>query len=156
MRISVLALALALALVANGCIMANLTPQARFSESAHTLTEAGRWNHLDMALPLLSTKYTEQYVSRHRHWGGEITIADADILRMQVADDRQSAMSEVSVTWYHSNGVTIRQSTISQQWEAERGIFKLVGEKVRAGDASLFAVADEPAQPAQPAQPAGS
>lgn len=136
------------ALVFSGCIMANLTPQARFSESAHTLTEAGRWNHLDMALPLLSTKYTDAYVARHRHWGGEITIADADIVRMQVADDRKSAMSEVSVTWYRSDGVTIRQSTISQQWETERGNFKLVDEKVRAGDASLFAAAEEPAAPA--------
>jgi hypothetical protein len=140
---------LALALFANGCIMANLTPQARFSESAHTLTEAGRWNHLDMALPLLSTKYTEEYVSRHRHWGGEITIADADIVRMKVADDRKSAMSEVSVTWYRSNGVTIRQSTISQKWEAERGNFKLVDEKVRSGDESVFAATEEPEQPAE-------
>jgi hypothetical protein len=133
-----------LALLANGCILANLTPQARFSESANMLTVAGRWNQVDMALPLLSSKYTATYLDRHRDWGGAVTIADAELVRMTVADDHETAMSEVTVSWYPSNSVTLRQSTITQQWESERGNFRLVDEKVRAGDASLFAAPAEP------------
>jgi hypothetical protein len=141
------------ALVANGCILANLTPQARFQESAHTLAEAARWNHVDMALPLLSSKYSATYLSRHRDWGGAVTIADADLVRMQVAEDRQSATSELTVSWYLSNGITLRQSTISQKWESERGNFRLVDETVRQGDTSLFAAA-EPAPAEAQAAPA--
>jgi hypothetical protein len=139
-----------LALLANGCILANLTPQARFQESAHTLAEAARWNHVAMAMPLLSSKYSATYLSRHRDWGGAVTIADTDLVHMQVAEDRKTATSELSVSWYMSNGITLRQSTITQSWETERGNFRLVDEKVRQGDASLFAAA-EPVTEAEPA-----
>jgi hypothetical protein len=136
--------AFTLAWACSGCILANLTPQARFSESAHMLTEAGRWNHVDMALPLLSAKYTAKYLDRHRDWGGAVNIADAELVRTTISEDRATAMSEVAISWYAANSVTVRQSIITQRWVSERGNFRLVDELVRQGDVTVFALPVEP------------
>jgi hypothetical protein len=137
-------------LLAPGCVLANMTPQARFSENAHTLTEAARWGHVDMAMPLIAPKYSATYLSRHREWGGQVTIADAELVRVQLAEDHDTAMSEVNFSWYTNGGVTLRQSTVTQKWEAEGGAFQLVDEQVRAGDPNLLAAAAEPEKPEKP------
>lgn len=137
-------LATTLALASPGCLLSNISPQARFSENAHTLTEASRWGHVDMAMPLISPKYAERYMARHREWGGGVTIADMELVRMQVAEDRKTALSEVTVNWYDASGVTLRSSTILQKWESDGRHFKLVDESVRAGDPALFAGDPEP------------
>ena len=137
MRTSLLALGLLGAVPA--CTLGNLTPQARFSESAHTLTDASRWGHIDMALPHISPKYSETWLARHSTWGSELSIADAELVRMQLAEDKKTAMTEVNVSWFPAGQVTLHQSVITQQWERESGAYRLVSESVRAGDPRVFA-----------------
>jgi hypothetical protein len=128
-------------LTATGCTLANLTPQARFAESTHVLNDATRWGRVDMAVEQVSPKYLSRFMTRHREWGHAISIADFDVVRMQVAADRKTATSEVTISWYPSDGVMLRTSTIVQQWEAEHGGFRLVDEAVE-GDPRVF-VKDE-------------
>ncbi len=123
--------------------MANMTPTSRFQDAAHTLNDSARWGQVDTATKYVAPAYLETFVSRHRDWGGPVSIADADLVRMKIADDSKSAMSEVALNWYDTGGVTIRSSVITQQWEAVRGHFRLVDEVVRAGDPRIFA--DTPA-----------
>jgi hypothetical protein len=134
-----------ISLSVSGCTLANLTPQARFSEAAHTLNDASRWGQVDLALEHVSPRYMARFNERHREWGEEVSIAEVDLVRMQVAPDRKSATSEISLSWFNDGGVMIKSSTISQKWEAEHGKFKLIDEAVRRGDPRVFA---EPA-PAQ-------
>jgi hypothetical protein len=135
----------AIGLSYSGCTLANLTPQARFSEAAYTLNDASRWGQVDLALQHVSPRYQARFTERHREWGENVSIADVDLVRMQVAEDRQSATSEISLNWFDDGGVMVKSSVISQKWETEHGKFKLVDEKVRRGDPSVFA-APEPAQ----------
>src|SRR6188472_1243667 len=83
-----------------GCIMANMTPTSRFQDAAYTLNDASRWGQVDTAMKFVAPGYLDGFVTRHRDWGGPISIADADLVRMKLADDHKSAMSEVALNWY--------------------------------------------------------
>lgn len=131
------------ALGLGGCTLANLTPRERFTEAAYTLNDASRWSQVDRAMQHVSPKYMAQFVERHRMWGETISIAEVDLVRLQVAEDKKSAVSEIDLNWYNDGGVIIHSSSITQKWEAERGKFRLVDEAIRRGDPRVFA---EPAQ----------
>jgi hypothetical protein len=116
-----------------------LTPQERFSEAAYTLNDASRWGQVDLALQHVSPRYVARFTDRHREWGDVVSIADVDLVRMQVSPDRKSATSEISLSWFNDGGVMVKSSTINQKWETEGGKFKLIDEAVRRGDPSVFA-----------------
>jgi len=59
-------------------------------------------------------------------------------VRMKIAADKKSAMSEISLTWYAEGGVTLHSSVITQTWENVRGKFQLVDEAIRRGDPRVF------------------
>jgi hypothetical protein len=132
------ALRLALLLCSAGCTLTHLTPQARFQESAYTLNDAARWGNVDLAMRHVSPKYLALFAERHQGWGETISIAEVDLTRMKLADDKQSAMSEISLSWYDEGGVTIHSSVIQQKWEVVRGKFQLVDEAIRRGDPRVF------------------
>lgn len=127
-----------LALSLAGCTLTNLTPQARFQESAYTLNDAARWGQVDRAMYHVSPKYLERFAERHQGWGESISIAEVDLVRMKIAADKKSAMSEISLTWYDEGGVTLHSSVITQTWENVRGKFQLVDEAIRRGDPRVF------------------
>jgi hypothetical protein len=129
----------ALNLSVSGCMFASLTPQARFSEAAHTLNDASRWGQVDLALEHVSPKYIARFTERHREWGEVVSIAEVDMVSLQVAPDRQSAKSEVSLSWFNDGGVMIKNSVVIQKWTTEHGKFKLIDEAVRRGDPRVFA-----------------
>lgn len=139
-KLSALAL---LVVLSGGCTLASLTPQSRFAESTSTLNDSTRWGRVDAALTQVSPKYVDKFVARHAQWGGAISIADYDIVNMQIAEDRKAAMSEVALSWYMTGGVVLHQSTITQRWETDHGKFRLVDEVVRSGDPRVFAVEEE-------------
>lgn len=140
-----LRLALTLAGLA-GCTLANLTPTARFQDSAYTLNDAARWGNVDLAMQHVSPKYISRFAQRHQNWGESISIADIDLVRMKIASDNNSAMSEIALSWYDEGGVTIHSSVITQKWEVVKGKFKLVDEAIRRGDPRVFATPEEPAE----------
>ena len=144
-KLSDLALVIALSgTLSGGCTLANLTPQARFAESTNTLNDSTRWGRVDAALTQVSPKYLDKFVARHAEWGGSISIADFDIVNMQIAEDRKGAMSEVALSWYMTGGVILHQSTITQRWETDHGKFRLVDEVIRTGDPRVFVAEEEP------------
>lgn len=151
--LSIATLACAAAALTSGCTLANLTPQARFSESAFTLNDYSRWGQVDKAVSHVSPKYMQRFAQRHAEWGESVSIADIDLLSMQLAEDHLSGTSEVRLSWYDQNGVIVRSSTVTQKWETERGKFKLVDESVRRGDPGVFA---DPPQAQAPAAAAGT
>lgn len=121
-----------------GCTLTNLTPQARFQESAYTLNDAARWGNVDLAMRHVSPKYLARFAERHQAWGETISIAEVDVTRMKIADDKQSAMSEISLSWFDEGGVTIHSSIVQQKWEIVKGKFQLVDEAIRRGDPRVF------------------
>jgi hypothetical protein len=127
-----------LASLFGGCTLANMTPQARFSESAYMLNDYARWGQVDHAVVHVSPKYMQRFTERRQDWGERVSIADADLVSMKLAPDHESAVSEVKLSWYDASGVYVHSSLVTQKWASEKGKFKLVDEAVRRGDPSVF------------------
>jgi hypothetical protein len=141
MSFTMLALALVGAASA-GCTLSNLTPQARFSESVYTLNDAARWGQVDIAARNVSPTYKPRFAARRQNWGEGISIAEVELLYQALAPDKESATSEVSVSWTNGAGVVLRKSYLTQTWANERGNFRLVDERIKKGDPGLFASED--------------
>ncbi|MEY4509080.1 MAG: hypothetical protein RLZZ450_1202 [Pseudomonadota bacterium] len=134
---------LSLALCA-GCTLSNLTPQARFQESVYTLNDAARWGQVDIAAHNVSPKYKERFEERRQNWGESVSIAEVELLYQALAADKESAVSEISLSWTDASGVMLHKSFLTQTWANEHGSFKLVDERIKKGDPGVFYVAAPP------------
>lgn len=126
-------------LVLAGCTLQNLTPQARMQESVYTLNDASRWNQLEAASRNVSPSYQARFRERRSGWGEAVNVADVDLLYMQLAEDKESAVSEVALSWTDVTGVHLHRSNVTQRWANEHGNFRLVDETINKGDPGLFA-----------------
>jgi hypothetical protein len=130
---------IAFAATLSACTLANMTPQARFSESAYMLNDYARWGQVDRAVSHVSPKYMQRFTDRRRDWGETVSIADADLVSMKLAPDHESAVSQVRLSWYDQNGVIVHSSLVTQKWASEKGKYKLIDEAVQRGDERIFA-----------------
>jgi hypothetical protein len=121
-----------------GCTLSNLTPQARFQESVYTLNDAARWGQVDIAARNVSPKYKSLFEERRQNWGESISIAEVELLYQALAADKESAVSEISVSWTDASGVMLHKSFLTQTWANEHGNFKLVDERIKKGDPGVF------------------
>lgn len=121
-----------------GCTLGSLTPRARFQESAYTVNDASRWGQVDLASSFVTPGYKERFQERRRDWGERINVAEVEVLQMQLAADKDTGVSEVSLSWYDA-GMTLHKSFVTQRWENARGTFRLADEVVRKGDPGVFA-----------------
>jgi hypothetical protein len=121
------------------CSLNHLSPQARFSESAFVLNDAARWGQLSHASRYVAPSYRPTFAQRHREWGKRISIAEVEVLSLQIAPEGDAAVSEVSLTWYDQSGMTLHTSWVTQHWQGKRGNFHLTGEDVRDGSPHVFA-----------------
>ncbi len=135
---------LALLLLLTGCTLQNLTPQARMQESVYTLNDASRWNQLEAAQRNVSTKYQARFRNRRSRWGEAVNVADIDLVFMQLAQDKNSAVSEISLSWTDASGVYLHRSNITQRWAKEGGTYRLIDESITKGDPALFAESQGP------------
>lgn len=125
--------------LATSCSLSNLSPQARFSDSAHRLNDATRWGEVDRATPHVSARYRAQFLARHSGWGESISIAEVEMAQLSLEEDKGHAISEVVLSWYDASGVTIHKSSILQRWESEHGTYRLVDERLKSGHPGVFA-----------------
>lgn len=151
MRTSIRLLCALVGLLAGGCMFQNLSPQNRLNEHVFVLNDAARWGRIDVAIANVDADYRQRYAVRHEHWGEAIQIAEASIVSMQLDEDKEAATSQVKVSWYQTDTLTLHQSTIMQRWKADGQSFLLVDEKI-SGDVALFA--DDSHLPVKPPVPA--
>jgi hypothetical protein len=127
-------------LLLTGCTLTQLTPQARFQESVYTLNDAARWNQVDFAARTVSPKYKSTFEKRRQNWGDSVNVAEVDVLYQALAPDKESAISEISLSWTDATGVMLHKSFLTQTWANEHGNFKLVDERIKKGDPGVFYV----------------
>jgi len=126
-------------LLLTNCTLSSLTPQARFSDSVYTLNDAARWGQVDIASRNVSPKYKPRFEARRQGWGESISIAEVELLYQALDKEKETAVSEVSISWTDATGVMLHKSYLTQTWANERGSYLLVDERVKKGDPRLFA-----------------
>jgi len=125
-------------LALTGCTLGNLSSQSRFSDSAYELNDAARWNEVDTASRHVAESYRPRFLARRRAWGEGVSIAEVELSKMKLGEDKSRGVSEVTLSWYDASGMTIRRSSITQRWESQRGNYRLVDEVIARGDQTLF------------------
>lgn len=131
------AVSLVLALCA-GCTLQSLTPRARFNDSAFALNDAARWGAVDVASQHVAASYRSRFLARRKAWGEGISIAEVELAQLRLGEDKQ-AESLVQLSWYDTNGMTLRRSSIAQKWQSQKGDYRLIDEEIAGGDRSVFA-----------------
>jgi len=147
------ALLVSLVFAVTGCMFESLSASQRFNESSFMLNDAARWGRLDVARSMVDGSYVQKYQVRHQDWGHRIQIAEADVVSLQLDEDKDGATSQVQVSWYSTDTMNLHASTIVQRWRADGQSFLLVDELIQ-GDPQLFA--DETTMaPSDPSDAAG-
>jgi hypothetical protein len=154
MRTSVFALAAAAAIFCAGCPMPP-TVGAKTQEVAQDLNMNARFGRMELAIESIAPKEREAWAESHRHWGGQIRIADAEVAGLKVTKDGKDDAAEVlvKVAWYRPDENELRSTTLKQRYRDVNGEMKLVAESRVDGDLGLLGEKVSPLPETGPAKP---
>jgi hypothetical protein len=122
----------------SGCVFQNASLAQKLRDAVEGINEQARWSRFDLAVENVTPTYRPEYAALRHKWGRSIQIADTEVVQMRLADDRGGAVSVVVVQWYSYDTMTLRQTTIRQQWDRSGDRFALASERVVAGDETLL------------------
>jgi hypothetical protein len=134
MRLTALALAMALALV--GCL-APPPASERATDAARELNVATRFGRMDIAMGRTASGVRDDFMKRRTAWGGEIRIVDVELAGLSMPDS-DHALIQVDYAWVRMSEGTLRSTRIAQHWETKHGEWQLAREHREAGDLGLF------------------
>lgn len=122
----------------SGCLFESLTASKRLNDSVQAMNKATRWGQLGQASQLVDPIYRARFMETHSHWGQTIQIGDSEVMQVELAPDKQSAVSIVSYEWYMNDAMTLHQSVVRQRWSKGSDNFGLFSEAVVQGDPRLL------------------
>lgn len=132
-------LPVALAGILAGCMMIDsISPQVRLSDQVHQLNDEVRWGRIDLAAQRVAAAHRADFIARHRAWGSDIRVADADVTNMDMDLGDGRCASYVAYSWIDERSMTLRTTTVRQIWRGEGEGFVLIGEEILGGDESLL------------------
>lgn len=150
MRLQLLAACLVLG--ATGCLVHNIAPSERLRDAVVGLNDEARWSRLDLARERVAPAYRSAWVRSRHDWGRNIQIGDVELLDVRLAEDNETAVSVVAVSWYRYDTMTLRRTVLRQEWRSGGREYYLAGEEVADGDPELVAPPPEP-EVADPEEP---
>ncbi len=124
-----------------GCMLQNVAPTERLGDAVNGITDETRWGRVDLAAQRVDPRFRAHFSASHTRWGRQIQIADAEVTQMTLADDGNSAVSVVAVSWYQLDAMDLRLSVVEQRWKRNGNEFVLSRERIVDGDNTLLAVA---------------
>jgi hypothetical protein len=117
----------------------NASTGRKFSDSVEAINKATRWGQLNQATNLVDPIYRGRFAETHAHWGQVIQIGNSEVMQLEIASDKESAVSVIAYEWYTNNGMDLHQSVVRQRWSRVNGNFALFSEAVVQGDPRLLA-----------------
>src|SRR5882757_9332380 len=101
------ALALLLCVLLNGCMLSNATTAKRLGDTVNMMNRNTRWGQLADAARMVDPGYRPVFVASHRGWGQAIQVADSEVVHVEMAQDKESALALVSYQWYLPDNLTV-------------------------------------------------
>ncbi len=136
--VPVILLVLACAIAPSGCVFQSLTAGERLQEAVNEMNDAARWGRFDIAGGRVHPRYRAKFAETHAKWGGQLQIADMEIVDVRLAPDEDGATSTVAYGWYSYDTMTLHRTVVRQRWRRQDGTFSLVREDVVGGEEVLF------------------
>lgn len=124
----------ALLVVLSGCL--GQTPAAKMQETARDLNMNARFGRMELVVENVHPTYRDAFVQRHRTWGTQVRVADAELVGVRFTD--KEAESTVAVAWYEVSRQELRGTTLKQKWKNQRNDWFLESEERVDGDVGLF------------------
>jgi hypothetical protein len=128
----------------SGCLFESLTATKRLSDTVDTMNKDTRWGQLAQAAHLVDPIYRDRFMSTHSHWGQQIQVGDSEVMQVELAPDKQSAIAVISYEWYMSDAMNLHQSVVRQRWSRVSDNFLLFSETIVQGDPRLLQAKDTP------------
>ncbi|MEM9073278.1 MAG: hypothetical protein AAGE52_32535 [Myxococcota bacterium] len=129
-----------LALSFTGCVFNNISAEEKLRDSVVGLNDEVRWNRLDLATLRVAAPYKLQFRATHHGWHRDFQIADSEIIQVEVGDNRDSATSFVTVSWYDHATMILHDTTLRQRWNRTINGYMLTEEKVTDGNERLLEI----------------
>jgi hypothetical protein len=125
-------------LVLSGCLFESLSATKKLNDSVNAVNKATRWGQLSQVTPLVDPIYRARFMETHSHWGQAIQLADSEVVQVEIAPDKQNAVSVISYEWYVNDAMTLHTSVVRQRWSRVSDHFTLFSEAVVQGDPRLL------------------
>lgn len=144
-RNACLAACIGLVLV-QACMFQSVTRGEKLRDSVRGLNDESRWSRLDLAGERVLPGYRDRFFQSRARWGKTIQLAEVEITAMRLHqatknkenEEEDLASSVVSIAWYDQTDMTLRQTSLRQQWKSAGTTFVLVDEEIVDGDPHLF------------------
>lgn len=128
----------------SGCLYQNMSPATKLRDSVEAGNEGARWGRMDIAYERIAPEYMRDFARRHYDWGEGIQMADLDILRLEMAEDEDSATVLVAFGWYAYDTMHLHRTVVRQKWRRTSwGHYALFEEEVIDGSEQLLEPEEE-------------
>lgn len=138
------AVLLALAVIASGCLVQNISASERLRDAVVGLNDEARWSRMDLATQRVAPAYRSHWARSHHDWGRGIQIGDVELLDVRLVDEGDGALSVVAISWYRYDTMTLQRTVVRQTWKSAGREYVLMEEEVAEGDPRLLAPPPEP------------
>ncbi len=133
----------ALGALGGGCgLIDQLAPEQRFGDVVHLTNDEARWGRVDLAAQKVAPAHRASFVARHRRWGNDIQIADADVTNLELGLPEDRAASVVTYAGFDQRTMELQTTAVRQSWASAGESFVLIDETIIGGAPELF---EEPA-----------
>ena len=136
------------AIVFCGCLLLlgcldDVSPAKQLNEAVNEMNKATRWGQLGTAAQMVEPTYRAQFADKHRHWGSQVQVADAEIMHIELQPGEETAVAVIAYQWYEMSAMTLHQTVVRQRWSRVDGGYTLISEAIIQGDERIFKRAAE-------------
>ena len=96
-----------------------------------------RFGRMELAMEQVSPKYADEFMKRHRFWGGSIHVTDAEGTGMRMRGQENCDVT-VRVTWYRTDEGELRSTMLKQKWHLYPSGWHLDAEERLDGDIGVL------------------
>lgn len=122
----------------SGCMFQHISTENKLKEAVHSYNDAVRWNRMDIAQGQVEPAEQAKFKARHARFGRGVSIANVELLSLQVSDERDQAVSHVRYDWIDQNTMLLSSSVVKQVWGGSFNSYALMNENIVEGDHRMF------------------
>ena len=121
-----------------GCMLSNATTRKRLGDTVNLMNRNTRWGQLADAARMVEPGYRPMFMASHRGWGQALQVADSEVVNVELAEDKESALALINYQWYVPDNLTLHETVVRQRWSKNGSAFLLISEAVVQGDGRLL------------------
>lgn len=116
------ALALSFAAPLGACSSVVRTPESVLEESVNTFHQHLRWGRVGEASGFVDETEREEFLGAYDALGDDYEVTEYEIERLELLDDRRTAIVEVWVQWWALPSTRVRETTYEEEWAYDEEI----------------------------------